>query len=216
MSNFQDRWTQKKREPLSDKVRERILPSEPLRNRLLSVQQTIGKEITKLENIDSNLRKKETKMMYNVAASMEKHDEQHASTQANELSESRKMMKITSQSKMVLEQISLRLGTIQDLGDAVTVLTPIIPVIKGLKNGISGIIPNAGSEIGDISETLSNLLMDSGNITGSSIIFEANSEDAQNIIAEATALAEQNKIDNLPKIPTNNSKFMQTNPDFTL
>ena len=216
MANFEDRWTQKKKEPVLDKVREQIIPSEPLRKRLVAVQQTIGKEITKLENIDNNLRKKDAKMMHNVAASMEKHDEQHASAQANELSETRKMMQMTSQTKLVLEQISLRLGTIQDLGDTVTVLTPILPVIKGLKDGVSGIMPNAGSALGEISETLSSLLMDSGNITGSSMNFEANSEDAQNILSEASAIAEQKKSDSLPKIPTFNANRIQTNPDFTL
>lgn len=216
MANFQDRWTQKKKEPLVDKIREKIMPQEPLRKRIRAVQQSLDREIIKLDRIDNNLKKKDAKMMHNVVTSMEKHDEQHASTQANELSESRKMIRMTSQSKMVLEQISLRLGTITELGDAVTVLTPILPVIKGLKGGISGIIPNAGSEIDEIGESLNNLLMDSGNITGSSLNFEPNSEDAQSIIAEASAIAEEKKSDNLPKIPPQNTNLIQTKPDFTL
>lgn len=216
MANFEDRWTQKKKEPITNRIREKIIPQEPLRKRLMTVQQSLDREIAKLDKIDNNLKKKDEKMMKNVVASMEKHDEKHASTQANELSESRKMMRMTSQSKMVLEQISLRLGTISELGDAVTVLTPILPVIKGLKGGMSGIIPNAGSEIDEISESLNNLLVDSGNITGSLINFEANSEDAKSIIAEASAIAEQKKSDNLPNIPPQNANPIQTNPDFTL
>ena len=216
MADFQDRWTQKRRAPIGEKLKESIISSEPLKTKIARVQKSIDKEITKLDNIDGKLRKKDAQLMHNVVAAMEKHDTEHASTSANELAERRKMNRMTNQSKMVLEQISLRLGSIQELGDAVTILEPIVPVIKGIKGGISGIVPNAGSQIDEISDSLSSLLMDAGQITGSGLNFEANSEDAKSILSEATAVAEQKKIDNLPEVPKQNTNPLQTNPDFTL
>ena len=216
MSSFHKRWTQPRREPLMDKVKEAIVPPEPIKNQINSVKQALSREINKLDNIGCKLRKRDSKMMHSVITSMEKHEGQHASARANELAETRKMMRMTNQTKMVLEQISLRLDTVEELGDIVTVLSPVIPVIKGITGGLSGFIPNAGSEIDEIGSMLNGLLSDAGHITGSTMTFESNSEDATNIISEAKAVVEQKKIEKFPQIPSYGANNTQTEQDNTL
>ncbi|MFQ6135479.1 MAG: Snf7 family protein [Nitrososphaerales archaeon] len=216
MSSFNKRWSQGRREPLTDRVREAIAPSGPLKNRIQSVQQALKREISKLDNVEGKLKKKDSKMMHNVITAMEKHDGQYASTRANELAETRKMMRMTNQTKMVLEQISLRLGTVEELGDVVTVLSPVIPVIRGIKGGLSGFLPDAGSEIDEIGDTLNNLLMDAGHITGSTMSFEPGSEDAEKIMSEASAVAEQKRIEKFPQVPSHAADNIQTEQDNTL
>jgi division protein CdvB (Snf7/Vps24/ESCRT-III family) len=102
---------------------------------------------------------------------------------------------------MILEQISMRLGTVKEMGDVVTVLSPVVPIIRNIKGGISGIMPNAGTEIDEIGNMLGSLLTDAGSVSGSMMSFEPSSEDAEKIMAEAKAVAEQKSMDRLPQVP---------------
>ncbi|MEE9586332.1 MAG: hypothetical protein V3W09_05455 [Nitrososphaerales archaeon] len=216
MSSFHKRWSQDRKEPFTDRVKEALTPSEPLKNKIQSVQQSLKREISKLDGVEAKLKKKDANMMHNVITAMEKHDSQYASTRANELAETRKMVRMSNQSKMVLEQISLRLGTVEEMGDIVTVLAPIVPVIRGIKGGLSGIIPSAGSEIDEIGDMMNNLLMDAGHITGSTMSFEPSSEDAEKIMSEAKAVAEQKRMDKFPQVPSHTTDQIQTVQDNTL
>lgn len=216
MSGFEKRWTKPRTEPFGDKIREAITPSQPLRGKIQTVQQSLTREISKLDGIEKRLKARDAKMMSNVISSMEKHDTQYASSRANELAETRKMRRMSNQTRMVLEQIQMRLGTVKELGDVVTVLAPIVPVIRGIKGGISGIMPDANSEIDEIGNMMNNLLVDAGNITGSNLNFEANSEDAERIMAEAKAVAEQKRMDKFPQVPSSESSSLQIGQDNTM
>jgi division protein CdvB (Snf7/Vps24/ESCRT-III family) len=216
MSGFDKRWAKPRKDPFSDKVREAITPSQPLKNKIQTVQQSLTREISKLDGIEKRLKAKDTKMMSTVISSMEKHDTQYASSRANELAETRKMRRMSNQTRMVLEQIQMRLGTVKELGDVVTVLAPIVPVIRGIKGGISGIMPDANSEIDEIGNMMGNLLLDAGSITGSNLSFEANSEDAEKIMAEAKAVAEQKRMDKFPQVPASESNSLQIGQDNTM
>ncbi len=93
---------------------------------------------------------------------MQKNDTTRASMLANELSEVRKMNNVVMQSKLALEQLNLRLNTIQDLGDLANTLAPAINVIKGVQPGLINLVPDAEREIGEISSLLSGILVDAG------------------------------------------------------
>ena len=97
-------------------------------------------------------------------SSLQKHDTQHASAFATELAEIRKMNKMVTQAKLALEQIVLRLNTITELGDIVVTLTPAMSVIRNVKQGLVGVLPEAESEIGEISGLLSSILVDAGTV----------------------------------------------------
>ncbi len=200
---------QERQEPLADSVRKAIVPQKPLKEQIHTVQQALKREINHLDGVDNRLRKKDATLMHNMVSATEKHDEQRASAQANELAETRKMARLTNQTKMVLEQISLRMETIEDMGDLANVMAPIVPVVRGIKSGISNIMPDAGSAIGEIGDMMSGLLVDVGHLSGSTLSFEPGSEDAEKIMAEAMAVAEQKRMEKFPQVPTNNVNFGQ-------
>jgi division protein CdvB (Snf7/Vps24/ESCRT-III family) len=210
MTDFQKNWSQERKEPVGDAVRDAIFPPAPLKNRIRGVQQALNREITHLEAVDNRLRKKDADIMHEIVTASEKHDEQHASAHANELAETRKMMRLTSQTKTVLKQISLRIETVEEMGDLVHVMAPIIPVVRRLKGGIAGVMPNAGSAIGEIGDMMGSLLTDVGHITGYSMTAEPGGEDAEKILSEAMAVAEQKRMDKFPQVPTNNLNYSQT------
>jgi division protein CdvB (Snf7/Vps24/ESCRT-III family) len=173
----------------------------PLKPRLDLAIRQIQVQVAKLDSTSTKLRERDNSIFGKVVASLQKHDTQHASVFANELAEIRKMNKMVTQAKLALEQIVLRLNTITELGDIVVTLTPAMAVIRNVKQGLVGVLPEAESEIGEISGLLSSILVDAGTVGGYSLNFEAANEDAERIMAEASAVAEQRMKEKFPEIP---------------
>lgn len=65
-----------------------------------------------------------------------------------------------------------------------------------------GVLPEAEGEIGEISSLLSSILVDAGQVGGYSLNFEAANEDAEKVLAEAAAVAEQRMKEKFPDIPS--------------
>lgn len=111
------------------------------------------------------------------------------------------MGKMVTQAQLALEQISLRLGTITDLGEITTTLAPAVTVIRGMKEDLKAALPEADREIGEISGLLSSVLVDAGSTGGLSLNFDVANEDAQKVMEEAAAVAEQRMKESFPDIP---------------
>jgi len=202
MSTFQNKWEKNQGQSFATKVRESVKNPGPLKPRLDLAIRQIQVQVAKLDATSTKLRERDAQIFNKVVGSIQKHDTQHASVFANELAEVRKMNKMVTQARLALEQIVLRLNTIQELGDIVVTLTPAMSVIRSVKQGLVGVLPEAESEIGEISGLLSSILVDAGTVGGYSLNFEAANEDAEKILAEASAVAEQRMRDKFPEIPT--------------
>lgn len=202
MSTFAGKWEKQQGQGFAEKVRESVRNPGPLKPRLDLAIRQIQVQIAKLDATSAKLRERDSQLFNKVVNSLQKHDTQHASVFANELAEIRKMNKMVTQAKLALEQIVLRLNTITELGDIVVTLTPAMAVIRNVKQGLSGVLPEADSEIGEISGLLSSILVDAGTVGGYSLNFEAANEDAERILAEASAVAEQRMREKFPEIPT--------------
>lgn len=167
----------------------------------LAIRQ-IQVQVAKLDGTSAKLKERDGQIFNKVVGSIQKHDTQHASVFANELAEVRKMNKMVTQARLALEQIVLRLNTITELGDIVVTLTPAMSVIRSVKQGLVGVLPEAESEIGEISGLLSSILVDAGTVGGYSLNFEAANEESEKILAEASAVAEQRMREKFPEIPS--------------
>jgi division protein CdvB (Snf7/Vps24/ESCRT-III family) len=159
-------------------------------------------QIAKLESASAKLKERDTGIFGKVVGSLQKHDTQHASVFATELAEIRRMNTMVTSAKLALEQIVLRLNTVQELGDVVVTLTPAMGVIRNVKAGLTSVMPEAEHEIGEISGLLSGILVDAGQVGGYTLNFEAANEDAEKIMMEAAAVAEQRMRDRFPDLPT--------------
>ena len=202
MSAFAGRWEKQNSQSLGNKVRESVRNPGPLKPRLDLAVRQIQVQVAKLDSTSSKLRERDNAIFNKVVVSLQKHDSQHASVYANELAEIRKMNKMVTQAKLALEQIVLRLNTITELGDIVVTLTPAMSVMRSVKRGLAGVLPEAEGEIGEISGLLSSILVDAGTVGGYSLNFEAANEDAERILAEASAVAEQGMKEKFPDIPS--------------
>ena len=201
MSSFTKNWAKPPSGGFRDKVKGSVRSSGPLKPRLEQATRRIQIQISKLDTASTKLKDRDKKIFSKVVAAIQKHDMAHASVFANELSEVRKMNKMVTSAQLALEQITMRLNTVQELGDIVVTLTPAMSVIRGVKGGLTSVLPEAENEIGEISGMLSGILVDAGQLGGSTLNFEAANEEAENIMAEASAVAEQRMKDKFPDLP---------------
>lgn len=129
------------------------------------------------------------------------HDNARAAMYANECAEVRKMAKVTLQCQLALEQVTLRLETIQEFGDIAAMMGPVASVVRSIRSQIAGVIPEVGFELGEVGEMLNGMVMEVGDTYGNSYDVEAASGEAQRILTEAGAIAEQRMKERFPELP---------------
>ncbi|MCP8306963.1 MAG: hypothetical protein H3Z49_07700, partial [archaeon] len=155
MPQFADKWTKSSSPTIGERIKDTIRPAGPLKPRLDAAVRRIQTQISKLDSTTTRLKDRDGAIFNKVVLAIQKHDMSHASVFANELAEIRKMNKMVTQAKIALEQIVLRLNTVQELGDVVITLTPAMAVIRNVKSGLGSVLPEADREIGEISGLLS-------------------------------------------------------------
>ena len=195
-------WNTKEKEPLLAKVKDKVTPQPPLRNRVETTQRAMQTLISRLDQKQSRLKSHDTALFNKVVEATQKHDKNRAAAYANELAELRKITSNVTQMRLVLEQINLRMGTVQDFGDIVTSITPIASVIKGMRSSMSGILPEASSEMSEIGEMMNGLIADAGQFGGTSPLIESSGAETNSILAEAAAVAEVNDEEKFPSPST--------------
>jgi division protein CdvB (Snf7/Vps24/ESCRT-III family) len=206
LGDFSSKWQKQSSSSNSDGGRgSRIIgglrPAEPLKPKIEQASRQIQIQIVKLEQAAAKLREKDHTIFSKIVLSMQKNDDSHATMLANELSEIRKMSSIIVQAKLALEQLTLRLSTIQEMGDLAMTLNPAIGVIKSVQPGLANLVPEAEHEIGEISTLLSGILIEAGQLNPTQITFETTGAEAEKVIEEAGAIVEQRMKAKFPDVP---------------
>ncbi|MEM1536907.1 MAG: Snf7 family protein [Candidatus Bathyarchaeia archaeon] len=199
---FSKRWDERRDEqPLTERIKEAVRPPGPLKPRLDMAIRRIELQIQKLDQASERFSQRDKSIFARIVDAYTKHDMARANVFANELAEIRKMEKMIMQARLALEQIVLRLRTVSELGDVVSTLGPAVSVLRAVKTGMANIFPEAERELGLIGNLLSGIIVEAGQSTGLSINFEAANEDAQKILTEAAAVAEQRIKEKFPELP---------------
>jgi division protein CdvB (Snf7/Vps24/ESCRT-III family) len=200
--SFSTKWDRKDQGPgLVDRLRGSVRQPTPLKSQLELANRQIKLLISQLDGSVNRIKQRDAAIFKNVVSSLAKHDMQHATVYANELTEVRKMGKMVTQAQLAMEQISLRLGTLNDFGEIANTLAPAVSVIRNMKEDLRVVLPEADREISELSGLLSNVLVDAGTTGGISLNFDAANEDAQKVLEEASAVAEQRMKESFPEIP---------------
>ena len=200
--SFASRWQKEDKGPgLVGRLRGTVRPPTPLKSQIELANRQIRLLIAQLDGTVNRIKQRDSTIFKSVVSSLAKHDMQHAAVYANELAEVRKMGKMVTQAQLAMEQISLRLGTITDMGEIATTLAPAVSVIRNMKDSLSLALPEADKEISEISGLLSNVLIDASTTGGISLNFDAANEDARKVLEEAAVVAEQRMKDSFPEIP---------------
>lgn len=192
-------------------MKEALATQGPLKPRLETASNKLQLQVSKLDAIVTKLNERDASLFRRVVDAVQRHDTDTTRVLSNELAEVRKVSRTLGQAKMAFEQVSMRLSTIHDMGDIMVALGPAITSIKSLKPGLGRFVPGADSEINTMQSLLNGIMMDS--LQGSSTGIEINTgsgNDIDQIMMEASAVAEQKMNDKFPSIPASSFRISDT------
>jgi len=199
---FAKKWERKKVEqPFSNRLKDAVKPPGPLKPRLDFAIRRIELQVQKLDQATERFSQRDKAIFARIVDAYTKHDTARANVFANELSEVRKMERLIINGRLALEQITLRLRTVSELGDVVSTLGPAVGVLRSVKTGLSSVFPEAETELGEIGNMLSGIMLEVGQGSGMTLNFDTVNEDAQKILNEASTVAEQKVKDKFPELP---------------
>ena len=199
---FSKKWETKREEaPLTRRLQDAVRPPGPLKPRLDVAVRRIELQVNKLDQASEKFSARDRTIFARIVDAYTKHDTARANVFANELAEIRKMERLITNARLALEQIVLRLRTVSELGDVVSTLGPAVGVLRSVRTGLVSVFPEAESELGEIGNLLSGIMMEAGTETGMSLNFNAVNEDATKILTEASTVAEQRIKEKFPDLP---------------
>ena len=201
VNRFTDKWKEKERHPsIVSKIRSAAKPSENLKEQINLVIQRLDDQTKTLDTAIKRFEIRDGDIFGRVVKALSERDEARANILASELSEIRKVEKMLTQSSLALQSVSMRLNTVSEVGDIVTILTPAKNVLNGIRTEMCSILPEASQELGNIG----NLLSDIVTTTSQGIEIPVNtgsaSPEAESILEEAELSAEMRLKEQLPEV----------------
>ncbi|UCD72677.1 MAG: hypothetical protein JSW01_04270 [Candidatus Bathyarchaeota archaeon] len=197
-----DGWTGSKKTSIVKSIEKRLLgaPPKPLKSRITEAitrlrlqSQKLGQSIGRMEGRD--------KLMFDkVVKAIVSKDKGRATLYANECAEIRKVAKLIIGSQLALERALVRLETVSDLGDILVSVAPAVGVIQGIKDTIRVVVPEVSLELDQIHGMLSETVVEAGQMYDRSYSLDA-TEEAEKILSEANAIAEQRVRERFPEFP---------------
>lgn len=173
----------------------------PLKPRLDAVQKKIQAQIARLEELYSALKSKDEDTFRKLVASIKESNTQYSTVLSADLARARQVGRVVFLSRVALEKLAAKLSSVTDFGDLVIVLSPAMAVVKNLRSSLTPQVPEMEEELGIISELLSGILVDAGQVGGYTINFETANEEAVHLIDEASLVVEQKMKEEFPGIP---------------
>jgi len=208
MTEFEKAWAGKD-SGIQEKVKEALKPKTQIRGRIDGAVRALDLQSRKLDIALVSLKEKDKHYYNKIVDALRTYDRNRATLYANELAEVRKALRSINQAKLAIEQISLRLTTVKDIGDIAVTLAPAMSVLRSVKGSISTILPQADEEFNSISDLLSSILVDAGQMGGITLNFSSANAEAEKILGEAEIQVEQEMKEKLPSVPTGETEEIQ-------
>jgi division protein CdvB (Snf7/Vps24/ESCRT-III family) len=211
VDRFTDRWKEKpEQSSFLSKIIDAGKPSPGLKKQITAVIQRIEVQKQKLNNAQSRFEQRDATLFKRTVKALSERDTMRANVLAGELAEIRKVEKMLMHASLALESVSLRLNTVSELGDIVTVIAPAAGVLNNIRNGMSGVFPEAGHELENIGTLLTDIVSTTHQETGVPVNIGTASLEAEKILTEAEKAAERKLKEQLPEISTATSAQERT------
>ena len=200
---FSKKWeTRREEQPFTNRIKEAVRPPGPLKPRLDFAVRRIELQVQKLDQATDRFGQRDKTIFARIVDAYTKYDTARANVFASELAEVRKMERLIINARLALEQIVLRLRTVSELGDVVSTLGPAVGVLRSVRAGLVSVFPEAESELGEIGNMLSGIMIEAGQGSGMTLNFDTVNEDAAKILTEASTVAEQRIKEKFPELPS--------------
>ncbi len=176
-------------------------PGGPLKPRLDAVRKKIEVLIDRLEELHGINRPRDNEILRKLMVSINENNTQHCTLLSSELARARQLSRALLLTSLALEKLISKLSSASDFGDLVIILTPSMAVVKNLRSSITPYLPEMEGDLGVISELLSGILVDAGQVGGFTINFETANEEAVRFIGEVSRLVDEKMEEEFSKVP---------------
>ena len=204
VKKFFDKWRNKEKEEpaLSSKIKSIGKPSENVKDQITLVIQRLDVQTKTLDCAVQRFENRDAALFQCVVKALSNRDNARANIYASELMEIRKVEKMLMQESLALESVSMRLKTVSEMGDVVSVLAPAASVLNNIRSGMSTILPEAGQELENIGNLLGDIVTSTNQSTEMPINIGTANEDAEKILEEAELAAEKRLKEQFPEAAT--------------
>jgi division protein CdvB (Snf7/Vps24/ESCRT-III family) len=201
MTSFSNQWNKEAKKDATERIIESLRTQKPLKPTMETAKNRLGIQTQKLDSLLEKLKSKDGTLFNQIVTHLQNHDSQQSKMLSNELSQVRRTIKTISQLKMSLEQVHMRLESTIDIGDALTALKPAVGTLSKVKTGLTGLMPNVDTELGEINDVFTDIMANANSTSDIGFALNPSGGDMNNILAEASIVAEQRVTDNFPDVP---------------
>jgi len=185
---------------ITDRLREAIKPT-PVKRRIQFAAYKLRSQTNRLEKTINQMEHRDRILHDKCVKALEVRDTQSATLFANECVQIRKLIKTSLSSQISLEQVLLRLETVEEFGDMVHSMGSVRGILSTVKNELEGKLPEISTGIHDIEDSLENLTTEIGEVVDADGTYVLPSDDSAKILKEADLMAEQKMREKFPEIP---------------
>jgi division protein CdvB (Snf7/Vps24/ESCRT-III family) len=194
MTGFFTNWTKKK--DYIDYTNKELKESLPLKPRIENVMNKTQLQISKLDAKIAKMKGMEQEIFNKVIDAVKTRNTIYAKSLSNELLQLRKSQRTLNQARIALEQVSMRISTIHDLGEIMEILEPAMSPVKGLKSDFERLVPSTDMELNYMQMLTDSILSDSMqnneiDVIDMNIVGSSKNKDTDHIMNEASAVIEE-------------------------
>lgn len=173
---------------------------QPLKERLALASYRLRTLRNKLEFKNLMLQQRDKELFDKCAAARASGDSARANLYAEECAETRKIAKVILQCEMAIEQVTFKLETAEMVGDLAFMMHPIKNVVALVGQQMQHLMPEVSFELNQINESLDGVVASAGEVTETVSPVGTFSGEAEGILKEADALAEQRIKSRFPEL----------------
>ncbi|MDR0492113.1 MAG: hypothetical protein LBH74_00520 [Nitrososphaerota archaeon] len=169
-----------------------------MKDQIAEVTQRIDMQTRTLDNAVARFQTRDKEIFNRIIKAMSQRETARANILATELSEIRKVQKMLSNASLALQSVSMRLSTVSELGDIVSVLSPAKNLLANIRTEMCSIMPEASQELGNIGDLLADIVTSTNQNSDIPVNTIMANADALQILEEAEVAAESRLRDQLP------------------
>ena len=160
------------------------------KNKIVVALKEIEIQRRELEGLKGRLAERRQKLFDSTVRSLQEKNKSKANVYANEHAEVRKTIRIVEASELALTQVSLRLQSIMEVGDAMVHVTAAFKSLKTVSKTMEDFVPALDATSTSINNTLTETMAQMGQISPG-ITVDIHTENAEELVDQARRFAEE-------------------------
>jgi division protein CdvB (Snf7/Vps24/ESCRT-III family) len=160
------------------------------KSKIVTVLKEIEIQRRELENLRGRLSERRQKLFASTVRAIQEKNKSKVNVYASEYAEVIKTAKVVEASELALVQVTLRLQSIMEIGDAMAHMTSAFKSLKSVSKTMEDFVPTLDAASESISSTLAETMSHMGNISPG-ISVDVHNENVEELVEQARKFAEE-------------------------